>query len=81
MNTPNDTIFEMGTSNLRFGKGATAEAGMDLTDLGAKRVMLLTDPNVASLQPVDTAKRSMESEGIDVILYDRVRVEPTIGNF
>jgi hydroxyacid-oxoacid transhydrogenase len=77
MNTPNDTIFEMGTSNLRFGKGATTEVGMDLTDLGAKRVMLLTDPNVAGLQPVDTAKRSMEAEGIDVILYDRVRVEPT----
>ena len=29
-----DTIFEMGTSNLRFGTGSTHEVGMDLDDLG-----------------------------------------------
>ena len=77
MNTPTDTIFEMGTSNLRFGTGATAEVGMDLADLGANRVMLLTDPNLADLEPVDTVKRSLQAEGLDVIFYDHVRVEPT----
>ncbi len=77
MDSVKDTIFEMGTSNLRFGIGATAEVGMDLSDLGAKRVMLLTDPNIADLQPVDTVKRALADEGLDVVLYDRVRVEPT----
>ena len=77
MNELTDTIFEMGTSNLRFGSGSTAEVGMDLADLGVHRAMLVTDPNVASLQPVETTRRSLEAEGIDVVLYDQVRVEPT----
>ena len=45
----NDYAFEMGTSNLRFGPGATREVGMDLSELGARRVMLLTDPNLVDL--------------------------------
>ena len=43
--------FEMAVSNIRFGVGVTREVGMDLADLGARRVMLITDPVVCKLPP------------------------------
>ena len=73
----NDSSFEMATSNLRFGPGATAEVGMDLADLGARRVLLLTDPRMARLPPVATTIDSLERNGVKFQLFDRVRVEPT----
>jgi hydroxyacid-oxoacid transhydrogenase len=72
-----DTIFEMGTSNLRFGTGSTREVGMDLAELGAKRVLVMTDQNIRDLGPVQTALEAISAEGIETIVYDTVRVEPT----
>ncbi|MCH2665683.1 iron-containing alcohol dehydrogenase [bacterium] len=72
-----DTIFEMGTSNLRFGPGSTREVGMDLDDLGIKRAMVLTDPNLRDLDPVQVVLKALAKEGIETAIYDGVRVEPT----
>ncbi|MDE2698242.1 MAG: iron-containing alcohol dehydrogenase, partial [Gemmatimonadota bacterium] len=72
-----DTAFQMGASNLRFGVGTTREIGMDLSDMGLERVLVITDPNLVDLPPVQTARESLESEGIEYDLFDRVRVEPT----
>jgi len=77
----NDTIFEMATSNLRCGKGATAEVGMDLNDLGAKKVMVVTDPHLSQSAPVQTALESLEREKVPHALFDRVHVEPTDASF
>ena len=55
-----ETAFEMATANIRFGPGVTREVGMDLADCGAKRVMLLTDPNLSRLKPVATVIESLE---------------------
>jgi hydroxyacid-oxoacid transhydrogenase len=65
------------SSNLRFGPGVTREVGMDLKDLGLKRVLVMTDSNLKPLLPVQTVLESLESEGIEYDLYDDVRVEPT----
>ena len=72
-----DTIFEMGSSNLRFGPGSTREVGMDLDDLGIKRAMVLTDPNLRDLDPVQVVLKALAKEGIETTIYDGVRVEPT----
>lgn len=77
MQTDNDYAIEMATSNLRFGMGVTREIGMDLADAGAKRVLLLTDPNLVNLLPVQTVRESLEAEGIAYDIFDQVRVEPT----
>ena len=76
-----DTIFEMATSNLRFGRGATREVGMDLADWGARRVLVLTDRRLAELPPVQAVRESLEAERIEYELFDRVRVEPTDASF
>lgn len=77
----NEIAFELATSNIRFGAGVTREVGLDLAELGARRVMVLTDPVVAKLAPVATALESLERAGVDYALYDRVRTEPTLESF
>ena len=72
-----ETAFEMAGSSVRFGAGVTREAGMDLADLGVRRALVVTDPVVARLAPVETVLASLQEAGIEAVLYDRVRVEPT----
>jgi hydroxyacid-oxoacid transhydrogenase len=71
----------MDTSSIKFGPGATREVGADMARLGARRVMVVTDPRLASGETVETVLASLRSEGIDAVLYDRVRVEPTESSF
>ncbi|MDP6042056.1 MAG: hydroxyacid-oxoacid transhydrogenase [Candidatus Latescibacteria bacterium] len=81
MNSEKDYAFQMSASNLRFGSGTTREIGMDLADMGIKRVLVVTDPNLVNLPPVQTAREALESEGIEYDLFDRARVEPTDVSF
>jgi hydroxyacid-oxoacid transhydrogenase len=73
----NEIAFEMAVSSIRFGAGVTREVGQDLADMGAKHVLVLTDPAVAKLSPVAVALESIRASGLSFDLYDRVRVEPT----
>jgi hydroxyacid-oxoacid transhydrogenase len=69
--------FEMATSSLRFGAGATAEVGMDLVDLGVRKALIVTDPHVAGLQPVHTVRAALDEAGVEAVIFDRVQIEPT----
>ncbi|HYM22284.1 MAG TPA: hydroxyacid-oxoacid transhydrogenase [Vicinamibacterales bacterium] len=71
----------MAVSSIRFGAGVTAEVGMDLADLGAKRVLVVTDPKLRKLPPVQKVMDSLEANGLQATLYDRVRVEPSDESF
>jgi hydroxyacid-oxoacid transhydrogenase len=76
-----DTAFEMAGSNIRFGSGVTREVGVDLREIGARRVMVLTDPVVARLTPVATVLESLQDNGVPATLYDGVHIEPTEDSF
>jgi hydroxyacid-oxoacid transhydrogenase len=76
-----ETAFEMATSSVRFGPGVTREVGMDLADLGARQVLVLTDPVLRGLPPVQTVLESLDASQIACTVYDRVRVEPTDESF
>jgi hydroxyacid-oxoacid transhydrogenase len=69
--------FEMATSAIRFGAGATREVGADLVDMGAKKVLVFTDPHLRNLHPVIATLESLEANQVPYALFDRVRVEPT----
>jgi hydroxyacid-oxoacid transhydrogenase len=69
--------FEMATSAIRFGAGATREVGADFVDLGATNVLVFIDPNLRNLQPVVTALESLETNKVRFSVFDRVHVEPT----
>ena len=76
-----DCAFEMATSNIRYGPGVTREVGMDLAEMGAKRVLVFTDPNLSQLGPVATVLESLGREKLEYTLFDQVRVEPTDESF
>lgn len=76
-----ETAFTMDTSSIKYGPGVTREIGNDMATLGAKRVMVVTDPRVAKLDPVAVVLEALRKEGIDAVLYDRTRVEPTDQSF
>ena len=65
-----DIAFEMAVSSIRFGKGVTREVGMDLAELGAKHVLVSTDPTLRSLPPVQTVIESLDA---NKIRYDDLR--------
>lgn len=72
-----ETAFELATSNIRFGVGVTREVGPELTDLGIRRVLVVTDPVLSRLPPVATVLEALTAQHIAFSLFDRVRVEPT----
>jgi hydroxyacid-oxoacid transhydrogenase len=77
----NDIAFEMAASAVRFGAGVTREVGADLAELGVKRALVITDPVVRTLAPVQTVLESLDKNRIPFVLYDRVRIEPSDESF
>lgn len=78
---PNETAFTMDTSSIKYGPGVTREVGHDMRRLGAHRVMVVTDPRLAQGESVTIVLAALRSQGIDAVLYDQVRVEPTDVSF
>src|SRR5438270_6247317 len=77
----NETVFTMDASSIKFGPGATREVGEDMLALGARRIMVVTDPRVARLEPVAVTLEALRKAGVEAVLFDRVRVEPTDASF
>ena len=76
-----ESAFTLDTSSIKYGPGVTREVGFDMKKLGAARVMVVTDPRLADGEPVALALEALRGEGIDAVLYDQVRVEPTDTSF
>ncbi|MDI3339306.1 MAG: hydroxyacid-oxoacid transhydrogenase [Sphaerobacter sp.] len=76
-----ETAFTMDTSSIKYGPGVTREVGHDMAQFGARRVMVVTDPRVAQTEAVAITLGSLRAAGIDAVLYDRARVEPTDVSF
>ena len=74
---PLETAFSMDTSSIKYGPGVTREVGWDMEEQGARRVMVVTDPNLADKEPVAVTLDALKKHGIDAVLYDQASVEPT----
>ena len=72
-----ETAFSMDTSGIKYGPGVTREIGWDMEEQGSHRVMVVTDANLTESEPVMVTLESLRKHGIDVALFDQVRVEPT----
>ncbi|KKF97464.1 putative hydroxyacid-oxoacid transhydrogenase mitochondrial [Ceratocystis platani] len=66
----------MAASSIRFGEGVTREVGMDLKNMKAKNVCVVTDPTVDSLLPMQHVRESLDQEGITYTVFNRVKIEP-----
>jgi len=71
----------MAASSIRFGPGVTKEVGMDLKNMGARRVCVVTDENVGKLDAMKRAVEALIQEGIDFTVFEDVRVEPKDSSF
>ncbi len=72
-----ETVFTYGAPGLKFGVGARHEIGFDLGQLGARRVLIVTDPGVAATGSPAEIADSLRAAGIETVVFDRSRVEPT----
>ena len=73
-----ETVFTVEATPVKYGTGAVSEAGWELARLGVRRALLVTDPRVASAGHAAQVQEVVEAEGIEVVVYDRAHVEPTI---
>lgn len=72
-----ENAFVMNTSTIKYGPGVTREVGFDMQALGAKRVLVLVDPNLVDSDPVSITLDSLRRHGIETVVFDGVRIEPT----
>lgn len=72
-----DRGFTLGMPTFTFGPGVLAEAGDNARELGLRRVALFTDARLAQGEHVAKVKASLAAAGVDAVVYDEVRIEPT----
>lgn len=69
-----ETAFTMDTSSIKYGPGVTKEVGYDMKKLGASRVMVVTDPNLATSEPVNVTLNALQEKNIETVLFSKARV-------
>lgn len=74
---PNETVFTMETTPLKFGPGATSEVGYDLKRLGVRRPLLITDRGLMQTGLPDRVCHVLREADVAADLYDDVHIEPT----
>jgi hydroxyacid-oxoacid transhydrogenase len=75
--TARETVFTYAAPALKFGPGASLELGYDLAQLGARRVLVVTDPGVAAAGHPQRIADAIAEAGIEAHVYAGVHVEPT----
>ncbi len=72
---------ELASASIRFGAGVTSELGPDLADRKIGHVLLVTDPFLKELHPVNAALASLDDAGVRATVFADVAVEPTDASF
>jgi len=77
----NETVFTLEATPVTYGSGASLEAGFELQRLGVTRALLVTDPGVIATGHVDRVREVAEQAGVEIVVFDEVKVEPTLASF
>jgi alcohol dehydrogenase class IV len=75
--TEQEGVFTYGSPSLKFGPGAAEEIGYDLSTMGAKRVLVVTDAGVSATGSPQRVADAMAAYGIEAQVWDGSHVEPT----
>jgi hypothetical protein len=67
----------VGAPPLKFGAGAVDEVGFEMSQFGAKRVLILTDPGISATGIPQRVAESLTKYGIRSEIFDGCHVEPT----
>ncbi len=74
LDIPNETVFTMEMTPIKFGPGATDEVAYDLKRLGVRHVLIVTDRTIMKLGLPERVRRLLEEAGINAEIYDAVHV-------
>ncbi|EON97218.1 putative nad-dependent methanol dehydrogenase protein [Phaeoacremonium minimum UCRPA7] len=66
----------MAASSIRFGNGATQEVGMDLKNMNAQRVCVVTDETVDKLSAMQQVREALTREGVNFKVFNKTKIEP-----
>lgn len=72
-----ESVFTYGAPALKFGPGSSAEIGYDLACLGARHVLVVTDPQIAATGLPQRVADAMAKFGVSATIFEEVHVEPT----
>jgi hydroxyacid-oxoacid transhydrogenase len=72
-----ETVFTYGAPQLKFGPGASAEIGYDLSRMNVDRAAVVTDPGLAATGLPRRIADQIKSVGVDCLVFDAVHIEPT----
>ena len=72
-----ESVFTWGAPPLKFGAGAADEIGFDLSQFGAQRILVITDPGMQQTGLPDRIADNIRRYGMTVEIFDGVHVEPT----
>ena len=81
LDIPNETVFTMEMTPIKFGPGATDEVAYDLKRLGVKRALIVTDPGIMKIGLPERVRSLLKDADIGSEIYDDVHVEPSDASF
>jgi len=64
-------------TRLIFGVNSVDRVGELARELGAKKVLLVTDPGIVAAGHAERAQRSLKAAGLQIAVFDRARENPT----
>ncbi|MBT4934072.1 MAG: iron-containing alcohol dehydrogenase [Rhodospirillaceae bacterium] len=76
-----ETVFTVPASTIKYGPEALNELGDDAHRLGMTRTALFTDEHVVETEPLKTALDALMKAGVETVVFDAVKVEPTDDSF
>ena len=76
-----ESVFSVDVASISFGHGVLKEAGEHAKALGMTRVALFTDKTLRGLSCVTEVRDALQTAGMDVVIYDEVKVEPSDQSF
>lgn len=63
-----------------MGSGSLTDAGKDISKLGFKKALIVTDKILAEIKLVDKLTEVLENENIEYVIYDQTQPNPTVKN-
>src|SRR5205814_5060365 len=81
LDIPNETVFTMEITPIKFGLGATDEVAYDLKRLGVKHALIITDHGIMKLGLPERVRTLLREASISADIFDDVHVEPTDQSF
>ena len=77
MSESSESVFTYGAPTLKFGPGASAEVGYDLSQYGVRRALVVTDARIAATGHPARIAEQMAAYGIEAAVFDGAHTEPT----